>query len=192
MEGAGAPAELIGMKDDLRARASAGMQTGSWLTDAMKTSWESAAALLPGTQFADLLGQRHRIIANNMLAASVTKLSAMLVPRAVQIVDVGDFAPDSLPADLAGPRNSPHYLFSTAELLDRAADPTVMETTHTRDSEPAWRTWQAPYPRALPSGNTLRLHFPLLRHAAGRSQRVAAGQRRVRACLGGTKSPVTT
>ena len=45
MEGAGEPAELIRLKQDLRARAEGSQQTGSWLAEAMGTSWESAGAI---------------------------------------------------------------------------------------------------------------------------------------------------
>ena len=143
MEGAGEPAELIRLKEDLRARASASQQTSSWLTEAMTTSWESAGALVHLPQLADLLGARHRIIVNNWLAASMSQLMATLVQRAAEILDVVDFTPEAVRADLTGPRASPGYMYSAAELLDRAADLAVISTTLTRDSEPAWRAWQA-------------------------------------------------
>ena len=143
LEGAGEPAELIRLKQDLRARAEGSQQAGSWLAEAMGTSWESAGALLHIPHLADLLGERHRIIVNNWLAASMSQLTATVVHRAADILDVVDFTPDALRADLTGPRTSPGYLYSAAELLDRAADLAVVSTTLTRDSEPAWRAWQA-------------------------------------------------
>lgn len=57
MEGAGEPAELIRLKQDLRARAEGSQQAGSWLAEAMGTSWESAGALLHIPHLADLLGE---------------------------------------------------------------------------------------------------------------------------------------
>lgn len=143
MEGASEPAEISGLKADLRSQASGAEQTGAWLKEAMGVSWRSAGALLQMPPLADLLGERHRIIANNWLAADMSRLAAALLQRAVEILDAVDFTPDGLRADLAGPRATPGYLYSAAMLLDRAADLAVTSTTLTRDSEPAWRAWQA-------------------------------------------------
>lgn len=143
MEGAAEPAELTGLKDELRAQAAAGEQTGAWLEEAMSASWQSAGALVRVTPLADLLGERHRIILNNRLAAGMSRLAASVLQRAVEILDAVDFTPDGLRADLGGPRSTPAYLYSAATLLDRAADLMVTATTFTRDSEPAWRAWQA-------------------------------------------------
>ena len=143
MEGAFAPAEITQLKDDLRTQATGGEQTGAWLKEAMGVSWQSAGALLQVPPLADLLGERHRIIANNWLAADMSRLAAALLQRAVEILDAVDFTPSGLRTDLAGPRTTPGYLYSAAMLLDRAADLAVTSTTLTRDSEPAWRAWQA-------------------------------------------------
>lgn len=143
MEGGGEPAELLRLKADLRSRAATSEQTGSWLSDAMHMSWQSAGALVHVTPLADLLGERHRIIANNLQAADMARLGAALMNRAADILDAVDLTPEGLRADLAGPRSSPGYLYSAAMLLDRAADLAVTSTTLTRDSEPAWRAWQA-------------------------------------------------
>ena len=143
MEGGGEPAELLRLKADLRSRAATSEQTGSWLSDAMHMSWQSAGALVHVTPLADLLGERHRIIANNLQAADMARLGAALMNRAADILDAVDLTPEGLRADLAGPRSSPGYLYSAAMLLDRAADLAVTSTTLTRDSEPAWRAWKA-------------------------------------------------
>lgn len=143
LEGGGEPAELTRLKEDLAARSRAAEQGGAWLSQAMTAAWELALTLLNVPQFADLLGDRHRIIANNTLAADLSRLVGMLLRRAVDILAVVDFAPGALRADLAGPRRVPGYLYSASELLDRAADLAVTATTLTRDSERAWRAWRA-------------------------------------------------
>ncbi|SDO69666.1 hypothetical protein SAMN04515671_1733 [Nakamurella panacisegetis] len=143
MEGTTEPAELTQLKHDLRSQAMSGEQTGAWLKDAMTASWDSAGALLRVSPLAELLGERHRIIANNWLAADMSRLSAALLNRAADILEAVDFTPGGLRTDLAGPRVTPGYLYSAALLLDRSADLSVTSTTLTRDSEPAWRQWQA-------------------------------------------------
>ena len=143
LEGGGEPSELITLKEDIRRRAQADEQTGLWLNDAMTASWQSAGALVHVAPLADLLGERHRIILNNWLAASMSRLVASAMQRAVDILDAIDLTPEGIRADLAGPRVTPGYLYSAAMLLDRAADLAVTSTTLTRDSEPAWRAWQA-------------------------------------------------
>ena len=142
MEGPSEPAEITKLKDDLRTQATGGERTGAWLKEAMGVSWQSAGALLQVPPLADLLGERHRIIANNWLAADMSRLAATSLQRAVEILDAVDFTPSGLRADLAGSRTTPGYLYSAAMLLDRAADLAVTSTTLTRDSEPAWRAWQ--------------------------------------------------
>lgn len=143
IEGDTEPSEIIQLKHELRTNAESGEQIGAWLKEAMGDSWNSAGALLHILPLADLLGERHRIIANNWLAADMTRLVAALQQRAVDILEAVDFTPYGLRADLAGPRATPGYLYSAALLLDRAADLIVTSTTLTRDSEPAWRAWQA-------------------------------------------------
>jgi len=93
MEGGGEPAELLRLKADLRSRAATSEQTGSWLSDAMHISWQSAGALVHVTPLADLLGERHRIIANNLQAADMARLGAALMNRAADILDAVDLTP---------------------------------------------------------------------------------------------------
>jgi hypothetical protein len=51
------------------------------------------------------------------------------------------FEPQRVRADLSGARTTAGFLYSAAELLDRAVDLLVTSTTLTRDSERSWRTW---------------------------------------------------
>jgi hypothetical protein len=82
MEGEGEPAEITQIKRDLRTAADANIAVGDWLTSAMGTSWEVATALLDIPELADLLGERHRIIANDWHAASMSALAGRVPPRA--------------------------------------------------------------------------------------------------------------
>lgn len=141
MEGIGEPPELVGLRVDLRRRAAAAAQTGFWLRTAMSSSWDSAKVLLGVRPLADLLGERHRIIANNLQAADMSCLVGLLLSRAADILDEIDFTPARLRADLAADRTTPGYIYAATMLLDRAVDLMATSTTLTRDSEPAWRAW---------------------------------------------------
>jgi hypothetical protein len=65
MEGEREPAEIKTLKHDLERVAAAMEQTGAWLAHAMEQSWQIAGALEPFPALADMLGERHGIIAND-------------------------------------------------------------------------------------------------------------------------------
>lgn len=139
MEGTGEPAEITRIKSDLQAIAASSEQSGTWLANAMETSWALAEALLEYPQLADLLAERHKIIGGNWQNAHAAELSARALRRAVAIMERIDFSPSSLRADLAGPRTAPAYLYSAAELISYAADLAATSSVRTRESERRWR-----------------------------------------------------
>jgi hypothetical protein len=122
MEGEGEPAEIKRLRRDLETLADDVEQTGEWLAAAMEQAWQVAGALAAYPVLADLLGERHRIIANDWLSAGQQTLVGRLVRRALDLVAKLDFSPEALRADLAGERRSAAYLYSASELIDRAAD----------------------------------------------------------------------
>ena len=69
MEGEGRPAEITQLIRDLRTAAEDQRATGEWLATAMQASWDMAIALIEIDGLADMLGERHRIIANDWQAA---------------------------------------------------------------------------------------------------------------------------
>jgi hypothetical protein len=142
MEGEGVPAELTYLIRDLRATAEDYLSTGEWLASAMQSSWDVASALadIPGLE--DLLGDRHRIISNDWLAANMSTLSARLLNRAADILDKVEFTPAALRIDLAGPRRSAALLHSSAELINRAADLCSDSAGLVNDNERRWRTFR--------------------------------------------------
>ena len=75
MEGEREPVELAHLMRDLRALAADADAIGEWLTTAMQASWEVARALLDIPQLSGVLGDRHRIIANDWQAASMSALA---------------------------------------------------------------------------------------------------------------------
>jgi hypothetical protein len=143
MEGEGEPAEIIRMKRDLRAMSDDSLETGAWLAAAMEGSWEAASALPAYEGLADLLGDRHRIIANDWQAAAMSALAGRLLARAVEVLDTINFAPSAIRADLDGPRTAPRYLYSAGELVDRAADLLSDSAGLVHDNERRWRVFHS-------------------------------------------------
>jgi hypothetical protein len=142
MEGLGPPTELTHLVRDLRATADDFVATGQWLANAMHASWDVAAALISIEGLADVLGERHRIIANDWLAADMQTLIARLLRRAADILDTVDFTPTALRADLTTARRSPALLHSAAELINRAADLCSDSAGLVNDNERRWRVFR--------------------------------------------------
>ena len=143
MEGDVEPAEIGRLKRDLASLGDDFTQTGEWLGSAMAASWESATALLPHPRLADLLGERHRIIANDWQAAELCTLIGRLITRALAIIGQLELSPPAIRADLASARTFPGYLYSASEVLDRAADLAAESATLVHENERRWRVFRA-------------------------------------------------
>jgi hypothetical protein len=139
LEGEGEPAEIARLKRELATMADDHEQTGIWLTEAMQSTWNSALGLLPIAPLADLLGERHRIIAANWQNAMLSTIIASLLRRANEILDQVDFAPTAIREDLGEGRLAPRYLYAAAELIDRAADMLAESAVLVHESERRWR-----------------------------------------------------
>jgi hypothetical protein len=142
LEGEGEPGELTRMKRELATQAADHDQTGAWLTEAMQSTWNGAAkALLQIEPLADLLAERHRIIAANWQNAQLNSIISALLTRASEILDRVDFTPGALRADLADRRLAPRYVYSAAELIDHAADLLAQGAVLVHESERRWRVF---------------------------------------------------
>jgi hypothetical protein len=139
MEGEGEPAEIARIKRDLRTAAASLEEGGAWLATAMEQAWAVAAQLTRYGQLADLLGERHRIVANDWQSAELQRLIGRLLARAADLLDAIDFRPATLREDLRTPAG---YLFSAAELLDRAVDLTTQSAALVHDNERRWRVFR--------------------------------------------------
>jgi hypothetical protein len=139
LEGEGRPAEITAMIGELRAEAESFAGAGEWLAKAMAASWKMAAAMLEFDELADVMGERHRIIANDWLAAHMQSLVAVLLARAADMLERVDLTPAGLRADLAGPRVAPHRIYAAAEVLSRAADLCCESAELVHDNERRWR-----------------------------------------------------
>jgi hypothetical protein len=142
MEGEGQPAEITHLVRDLRTAASDQREIGEWLSTAMQASWDMASGLLAIEGLADLLGERHRIIANDWQAAQMSSLIGHLLDRAADILDGVDFTPAALRADLAADRTSAARLYSASELISHAADLCSESAGLVHANERRWRTFR--------------------------------------------------
>jgi hypothetical protein len=141
MEGEGEPLEIKRLRRGLETLAGDVEQTGEWLAGAMEQAWQVAGALAAYPVLADLLGERHRIIANDWQSASQQALVGRLLRRALDLVAKIDFLPKALRADMAGERRNAAYLYSASELIDRAADLLAESATLVHENERRWRVF---------------------------------------------------
>ena len=143
MEGEGEPGEITHLKRDLRTFADDASGAGEWLATAMESSWGMATTLLDIDELADMLGERHRIIANNWQGASMMSLAARILLRAAELLDRVDFAPAAVRADLADQGALVGRLYSSAEMIDHAADLFSEFAGIVHDNERRWRVFRA-------------------------------------------------
>lgn len=140
LEGEGRPAELTHLIRDLRNAAEDQRATGEWLGKAMESSWAVAEGLIEIDGLADLLGERHRIIANDWQAATMNTVQSHLMDRAADILEHIDFTPAAVRADLAGDQVATGLLYSAAEIVSHAADLCSDSAGLVHDNERRWRT----------------------------------------------------
>ena len=143
MEGQGEPGEIHHLKRDLRTFADDAAGAGEWLATAMQSSWDVAVVLLDIDELADMLGERHRIIANNWQGASMMTLAGRILQRAADLLDRVDFSPAAIRADLADRHASARRLYSAVEMIDHAADLFSEFAGIVHDNERRWRVFRA-------------------------------------------------
>jgi hypothetical protein len=142
MEGEGKPVEIEHLVRDMRTVAADSIAIGEWLTTAMQGSWKVAGTLIELPELAGVLGERHRIIANDWQGASMTILAGRLLERAAELLEHVDFSPAALRTDLADARVTPDMLYSAAELVSRAADLFSDSAGLVHDNERRWREFR--------------------------------------------------
>jgi len=141
MEGEGEPAEIAQMKRAIEQKATDSEQTGEWLGKAMEQSWGIAGSLVQFDDLIDLLGERHRIIAADWQAASMSVQISRYLRRALETLQQVDFTPAAIREDMAGDRRSAAYLYTACELLDAAADLYTRSSTLVHENERRWRVF---------------------------------------------------
>jgi hypothetical protein len=142
MEGDGEPVEMRRFIRDVKTLAEDFKKTGIWLSNAMQKSWDTAEPLIGIPIFASVLGERHRIIINDWQAAQLSKLIGTLILRATEIIESLDLSLDTIREDLSKSRSYSDYLYSSAELLDRAADLASESAILVHDNERRWRVFR--------------------------------------------------
>jgi hypothetical protein len=142
MEGQGEPPEIARLKRDLATLSDDFQETGRWLAEAMQASWEIAGSLAEYPALAGVLGERHRIIANDWQAAGLSSMVSRLLRRAVDILETIDFTPAFIRSDLSGARIVPGRLRSASELIDRAADLAAESAMLVHDNDRRWRVFR--------------------------------------------------
>jgi hypothetical protein len=143
LEGEGRPAEITHLIHDVRSTGEDQRATGEWLTTAMESSWAMGSALLQIDGLADMLGERHRIIANDWHAASMSRVAGHVLDRAADILERVDFTPAALRRDLSDGQVSVGLLYSAAEMISHAADLCSDSAGLVHANERRWRTFRA-------------------------------------------------
>ena len=124
MEGEGEPAEIKQLRRDLETLAGDMEASGEWLSAAMEKGWAVAGSLAAYPELADLLGERHRIIANDWQSADEQALIARLLRRALEIIGRVDFSPGG-----------------AARAISRVSGPPRPTSTRPRSCSTAPPTW---------------------------------------------------
>jgi hypothetical protein len=153
MEGGDTPVELEQLRHEVRQLGEASIAAGEWLATAMQAAWDLAPALFEIDELADLLGERHRIVANDWQAAGVVRVAGQVLVRAADLLDRVAFSPAALRDDLAGSRATPGRVASAAEMLDHAADLLSDFAGLVHDNERRWRVVRARVEQILAGRN---------------------------------------
>jgi hypothetical protein len=132
LEDQAAPPGLAALRREVRTLGEESVATGEWMGKAMQASWSAAATLLDVAALDDLIGERHRIIANDWQAAGATLVVGRLLERAADVLDRVD-------AEATAGARTPRLLHSAAELIARAADLLGESAGLVQDNERRWR-----------------------------------------------------
>ena len=103
-----------------------------------------------------MLGERHRIIANDWQAAAMNSVQSHLMDRAADLLEHVDFTPTALRADLADGQVSTGLLYSAAEMIARAADLCSESACLVHDNERRWRTFRLRVDQVLAAQDSTR------------------------------------
>ncbi len=115
------PAQMQAQKLALRALADDFAKISAWLAKAAGYSWDAAKDVRQKLGLAAALGESHRVIAKDWLAADMNALIATLLRRAVGVLDRVDLAPGAINTDLAGQRAFGPFIRLASDMLERAA-----------------------------------------------------------------------
>ena len=134
---------MVKLKRDLRLMADDAAATGEWLAAAMEASWAAAESLLDLAELADVLGERHRIIANDWQAAGMSSLVGRLLGARWRSSTGSSSSQPTSGATWPGPIARRGCSTSAAEIVGHAADVLSDSATLDGDNERRWRTFRS-------------------------------------------------
>ena len=108
----------------------------------MQSSWDVAAVLFDIDELADLLGERHRIIANNWQGASMMTLAGTDPRLAPPTSRPRRLQPRRVARRPRRPNALARRLYSAAEMIDHAADLFSDFAGIVHDNERRWRVFR--------------------------------------------------
>ena len=144
MEGEGEPGEIRHLERDLRTFGRRRGRRGRVARHRDAVVMGLAAVLLDIDELADMLGERHRIIANNWQGASMMSLAARILERAADAARPCRLhAPPPCAPTSPTQHASARRLYSAAEMIDHAADLFSEFAGIVHDNERRWRVFRA-------------------------------------------------
>ena len=131
--------EIEQVAHDTRALAQDFQKIGEWLASTAGSAWEATQSARRALGLASTLGDNHRLIGKDRLAADMNALIAWLLRQALKLLDRMDLTPEAIAADLVGIRSYGDLLQSAAEMLDRAAELANEAELFVDDFDQRWR-----------------------------------------------------
>ena len=135
-------AEIQRIKLCTRALVEDFQKIGEWLARAAGSTWDAGKTVRRALSLAATLGESHRVIAKDWLAADMNSLVAWLLGQALKLLDRIDLTAQAIVADLVDGRVYGDILQSAAELLDHAAAIANESELFVQDFDRRWRSFR--------------------------------------------------
>lgn len=113
--------ELDGIRQYARSIARDYQTAADWLDRGAGSASDSPVPVRRGPGLASALGEDHRVVTRDRLAADMNALVAWLLRQALKVLDRIDLQTSEVHADPAGSGAQRHVLLTAARMLDRAA-----------------------------------------------------------------------
>lgn len=115
---------------------------GEWLARAAGSTWDAGKTVRRALSLASTLGESHRVIAKDWLAADMNSLVAWLLRQALKLLDRIEMTAEAIVADLVDTRVYGDILQSAAEILDHAAAIANESELFVQDFDRRWRSFR--------------------------------------------------
>lgn len=114
-----------------------------WLAKAAGSTWDAAKTVRRELGLAPAIGEDHRVVVKDWLAADMNALIAALLRQALELIDRIELTPEALATDLAGRRSYGDLLQTAAEMLERAAALANESACFVENLDTRWRKFRA-------------------------------------------------